>query len=82
MLVFDEQQIYDDIFYIQHFDGDLTSAMGSLISLRQEHGAANRLRPDALPYFTAFPRFGALSRLALDGAHPVLREGFRPAPVP
>jgi hypothetical protein len=52
--------------------------MKSLISLRQEDGAADRLRPAALPYFRDFPRYEALSRLARDGAVPILREGFRP----
>jgi hypothetical protein len=78
VLVFDKRQIHDDLLYVQHFNGDLTSAMKSLISLRQEDGAANRLRPAALPYFKNFPRYEALSRLACDGAAPILREGFQP----
>jgi hypothetical protein len=36
------------------------------------------LHPEALPYFKAFLRFDALSRLVYDGAAPILREGFRP----
>jgi hypothetical protein len=74
VLVFDKRQIHDDILYVQHFNGDLTTAMTSLIALRQEDGAANRLRPEALRYFRDFPRFDALSRLAYDGAAPILRE--------
>jgi hypothetical protein len=74
VLVFDKRQIHDDILYVQLFNGDLTTAMTSLIALRQEDGAANRLRPEALRYFRDFPRFDALSRLAYDGAAPILRE--------
>jgi hypothetical protein len=30
VLVFDEQQIHDDLFDVQHFDGDLTAAMDGI----------------------------------------------------
>ena len=78
VLDFDEQQLHDDIMFIQHYSGNLTSAMQELISSRQLLGAANRLCPDSLHRFMGFPRFGQLRQLAHEGAHPILRPDFQP----
>jgi hypothetical protein len=80
VLVFDAQLLQDDYLYIQHYDGDLTSAMRALISSVQECGAQNRPRPDGIHWFQAFPRFDQLSALAHEGARPILRPNFRPSP--
>lgn len=72
VLLFDDLLLRDDSLFVKHYDGDLTSAMRALISSVQECGAENRLRPDGLHRFKAFPRFDH------EGARSILRPDFRP----
>ena len=77
-LTFDVQQINADVAFIASFDGDLTSAMQSLISQRQAQSAHLHLNPAAVAQLGGYPRFTQLQDLALHGARPIMHEGFTP----
>jgi hypothetical protein len=77
-LDFDDQQLRDDLLFVQNYSGDFTTAMEALIASRQLLGAADRLQPGSLHRFAGFPRLDQLSQLAHHGARPILRPGFQP----
>jgi hypothetical protein len=77
-LQFDTEQIQRDSDFISSFDGDLTSALQSLIIERQSQSAHIHLNPVSVEEFRGYPRFRQLQELAAHGAKPVMRPEFTP----
>jgi hypothetical protein len=77
-LQFDLDQIQRDSEFISSFDGDLTSALRSLIEDRQSQSAHLHLDPSAVEELRGYPRIRQLQELATHGAKPVMKPDFVP----